>query len=91
MEIWHVSYVGSNARNMVLLYLGDRNGKACCLETVKITDGDKHTINKSKTILAGLPLENKIRFILINCNNSYQQAYREISIGKLKIIKKYSI
>jgi hypothetical protein len=93
MEILYVYYAvaGKPARYILLLYLGEHNGKLSGIATDAISNGDRQRILSQATRLAGLSLERKLEWLRTHCPEAIRNGYRAIHKHNISIISRHPI
>ena len=92
MELFWVYYQGSKStKYILLLHLGDKDGKHCGLDTKFITEADNKIIYSFITELHNLSLGKKLSWIKEKLPKSYKHAYKKLNKNNSTIIEKYPI
>lgn len=74
-----------------MLYLGQRDGKMCGIETKNISNYDKDHLLKQKEKFKTLDLEHITSWIKTHTPEAYKKGYREIYLTNLKVINTYNL
>ena len=77
MRILWLLYRGKNSRYILLLELGEHNGKLCGIDTSKINDRDRAIIMSSSRSLRDMTLQKRVAWIKKHCKGA-MAGYREI-------------
>jgi len=89
MRILLISY--KKSRQFLVLELGKRQGKLCCIATSEIPDHERKILKDNIKNLPTMTLSDKITFIKDNCIISYNKGYKEIRTDNIEIIESYTI
>jgi hypothetical protein len=93
MELIYLLYkaVGKPARYILLLNLGERDGKICGLLTDAVSDGERENIMSQANRLAGLSLERKIEWLRTHIPHAFRAGYRQIHKHNTQIISTHKM
>lgn len=88
MELLWCKY--KQTENRLFLYLGEHNGKACCIDANAIDHGTKITIREAAPILDDLSLESKVNWIKENCPGA-MASYRTLNKTDIQVYSKMEV
>lgn len=93
MELIYLHYhaAGKPSRYILLLSLGQRNGKYSGIATDVISDGDRTKIVQQADRLSGLSLERKIEWLRTHCPVAFKAGFREIHIQNCTILSNHPL
>lgn len=90
MRLLWLHYTGTHSRYILLLELGERDGKICGIETKVIDSNAKSKIRSAATTLAELPFDKRMTWIREYCPQA-MGGYKEILKHNAQIISTYPI
>ena len=88
MKLLLINY--KKTKQLIVLKLGDRSNKLCCVVSSSLTDTERLIIKSAILALNKASLNDKIDFIRKYCPNSYKNGYKEILLSNIEIIEEYS-
>lgn len=90
MKLLWLLYRGRQSRYILLLELGEFNGKICGIDTKKINDRDRIVILSAAKTLENMQLRRLVAWVKRHCPGA-MAGYREIFKEKAQIMSTHAI
>jgi len=93
MELVYIRYsaVGKKQKYLLLLYIGERNGKLCGIVTDRVSEADRKKILANIEVLRAFTVSERINWLRTYCHSSYSSGYREIHLGNTTKVSTHPI
>jgi len=91
MELHWIKYEkGGKPVYKLILPIGSKNGKICCLDTEYMANDDKSFVRQNISKLSKMDMDDKIEFLKKQLA-SFKRSYRTLMAGNVETKKKYQI
>jgi hypothetical protein len=93
MELLSISYISKegSAKDILLIYLGEYNGKIFGLDAAKIGDEERKFIMQNASQVENMPLKLIAQWVQMFCPNAYKSGFKTLSKSKAKINSRHKV